>query len=59
MGITEGNGTPLVSEKARLRKWILSRHLQSEIRVKIVVGTGKSICRAPQLGVSLAWVKTW
>lgn len=49
----------ILSEKARLRKWILSRHLQSEIRVKIIVDTGESMCRAPQLGVSLAWVKTW
>ena len=47
----------VVSEKAHLRKWFLSRDLKSEIGVNIVVGRGSRMGKGPQVGVSLAWLE--
>lgn len=40
----------MVSEKAPLRKWFLSRDL-NKIGVKIIVGRRNSLCKAPELGM--------
>ena len=44
-----------MSEKASLRKGFLSRALKNEIGVEITEGGRQGMCKAPHVGMNLAW----